>query len=45
VLAVNLVLLPKPIRPNWFIRIGLVLGGMFFGALSIISTLKLLGRI
>jgi len=45
VLAVNLVLLPKPIRPNWFSRIGLVLGGLFFGTLSVISTLKLLDRI
>ena len=45
VLAVNVFLLPKPIRPNWFIRISLVMGGMFFTALSVIATLKLLGRI
>jgi Mn2+/Fe2+ NRAMP family transporter len=45
VLAVNVILLPKPIRPNWFIRIGLVFGGLFFTALSVISFLKLLGRI
>jgi Mn2+/Fe2+ NRAMP family transporter len=45
VLAVNLILLPKPIRPNWFIRIGLMIGGLFFSALSVISTMKLLGRI
>jgi hypothetical protein len=43
VLAVNLFLLPRELRPNWFIRIGLVLGGLFFTALAVISTLKLLG--
>jgi hypothetical protein len=45
VLAVNVILLPKPIRPNWFIRIGLVIGGLFFTALSVIATMKLLGKI
>ena len=45
VLAVNCILLPKEIRPNWFIRIGLVIGGLFFSALSVISTMKLLGKI
>ncbi|MEX0643284.1 MAG: Nramp family divalent metal transporter [Pirellulales bacterium] len=45
VLAVNLILLPREIRPNWFIRIGLMLGGTFFMSLAIISTMKLLGRI
>jgi hypothetical protein len=43
VLAVNTILLPREIRPNWFIRIGLVIGGLFFSALSLISTLNLLG--
>jgi hypothetical protein len=45
VLAVNLILLPKELRPNWFIRIGLIIGGLFFTALTIISTMKLLGTI
>jgi hypothetical protein len=48
VLAVNTILLPKEIRPNWFIRIGLVLGGTFFAALTVITvmaTLKKLGYI
>ena len=45
VLAVNLVLLPKPLRPGWFIRIGMIVSGLFFMALSAITTLKLLGRI
>lgn len=43
VLAVNLILLPRELRPNWLIRIGLVFGGLFFSALAIISTLRLLG--
>jgi hypothetical protein len=45
VLAVNTILLPRPLRPNWFSRIGLVIGGLFFAMLSVISTMKLLGRI
>jgi hypothetical protein len=45
VLAVNCVLLPRELRPNWFLRIGLVLGGIYFTALSAVATLKLLGRI
>jgi hypothetical protein len=45
VLAVNVILLPREIRPNWFIRVCLVLGGVFFLALSAISFLKLLGKI
>jgi hypothetical protein len=43
VLAINLILLPRELRPNWFLRIGLVLGSIFFNALAVISTLKLLG--
>jgi hypothetical protein len=42
VLAVNLILLPRPLRPNWFIRCGLVLGGLYFTALAIISTMAML---
>ncbi len=42
VLAVNIWLLPRDLRPNWFLRIGLMLGGSFFTALAIIATLKLL---
>jgi hypothetical protein len=45
VLAVNCVLLPRELRPNWLLRIGLVLGGIYFTALSAVATLKLLGRI
>ena len=45
VLAANTLLLPKEIRPNWFIRVGLVFGGLFFLALAAISALKLLGYV
>ncbi len=45
VLAVNCILLPREIRPNWFIRCGLVAGGLFFTALSVIATMKLLGYV
>lgn len=45
VLAVNTILLPRELRPNWFIRLGLIFGGLFFLALAVISTLRLLGRI
>jgi hypothetical protein len=45
VLVVNLTLLPKPLRPGWFIRIGLVISGLFFMALSAVTTMKLLGRV
>jgi hypothetical protein len=45
VLAINTILLPKELRPNWGLRIGLVLGSAFFTALAVISTLKQLGYI
>jgi hypothetical protein len=42
-LVVNMVLLPKPIRPGWFARIGLALSGIFFLVLATITTLEALG--
>lgn len=45
VLAVNTILLPREIRPNWFIRCGLIVGGLFFTALTVIATMKLLGYV
>ncbi|MFO0790314.1 MAG: Nramp family divalent metal transporter [Pirellulales bacterium] len=39
VLAVNTILLPQPLRPNWFIRVGLIFGGIFFTALAVITTI------
>lgn len=44
-LVVNTTLLPKELRPNWFIRIGLVLAGIYFSALGVIASMKLFGFI
>lgn len=44
-LAVNTTLLPKELRPNWFVRIGLIFGGLFFVCLGIMSVLKMSGMI
>ena len=38
VLYVNLTLLPRELKPNWFIRISLVLAGTFFTAIAVITT-------
>jgi hypothetical protein len=40
---VNTVLLPKELRPGWFQRTGLALGGAFFLSLGVMSALKLAG--
>ena len=42
-LGVNSVLLPKPLRPGWGQRGGLVLAGCFFLSLGIMSAMKLAG--
>lgn len=42
-LAVNTFLLPPALRPNWLIRICLLVGGLFFTVLSVLSTLQKLG--
>lgn len=41
VLATNVILLPREFRPNWFIRVGLALGGLFFrlGRIAWLNTL------
>ncbi|MCI0332018.1 MAG: Nramp family divalent metal transporter [Planctomycetes bacterium] len=44
VLAVNLILLPRQLRPNWFIRFGLVFGGLYFTALAVIATVAAINR-
>lgn len=44
-LVVNTTLLPQQIRPNWAIRIGLVLSGVFFLCLGVMSVLKMTGVI
>jgi hypothetical protein len=39
-LAINLTLLPKPLRPGWAPRIGLVVGGVFFSVLATITAIE-----
>lgn len=41
VLAVNTLLLPKPIRPHWFSRVGLFLAGIFFITIAVLATIHL----
>jgi len=40
-LAIKSLLLPKPLRPNWFNRIGLILAGVFFTFLGIMASIQL----
>lgn len=40
-LIVNTTLLPPQLRPNWFVKIGLVLAGVYFAALGVIMTMDL----
>ncbi len=42
-LAINTLLMPKELRPGWGQRIGLVLAGVFFLSLGVMSVLKLAG--
>lgn len=42
VLAINTILLPKELRPGWFVRISLVLSGLFFWAIAIVSAIQIL---
>jgi hypothetical protein len=44
-LAVNTTLLPRELRPNWLIRIGLVFAGIFFAILGTLSVMKMSGVI
>ena len=41
-LALNMILLPRELRPGWFVRIGLVLSGCFFTALGTAAAYKAL---
>ena len=41
-LGVNLTMLPRELRPGWFVRIGMVLAGFFFFALAIFTTINTL---
>lgn len=42
-LTVNTTLLPKQLRPNWFIRCGLIFAGVFFVCLGFMSVMKMAG--
>lgn len=42
-LAINMTLLPRELRPGWFVRVALLLAGLFFVALATITALKTLG--
>jgi len=42
-IVINVTLLPKPIRPGWFVRICLALSGLYFFMLGVISVMKTTG--
>ena len=44
-LILNTVLLPRELRPGWFVRIAMMLGGIFFFLLGLAATLRELGQI
>lgn len=44
-LILNTVLLPRELRPGWFVRIAMALGGIFFFLLGLAATLRELGQI
>ena len=44
-LAVNVVLLPRELRPGWGTRIGLLATGLFFTVLAVVTTLNRLGMV
>lgn len=44
-LVINSTLLPWQLRPHWAIRIGLILGGVFFTFLGIMAALKQFGML
>lgn len=44
-LGVNLILLPRELRPGWFARCGLLLAGLFFNVMATVATLQAFGRL
>lgn len=44
-LAVNMILLPERLRPNWFVRISLLLSGAFFLFIAIVAALQKLNML
>jgi len=43
-IGVNTILLPKAIRPGWFMRIAMFLAGAFFLAMAVLATVQLLRK-
>ena len=43
ILRLNMALLPRELRPGWFVRIGLVATAIFFTLLATVGTLNKLG--
>ena len=43
--AINSFLLPRKLRPNLFVRAGLLLGGCYFLFLGVMAALKLAGAV
>ena len=44
-LAVNVLLLPQELRPNWFVRVSLFSAGLFFWVIATISALQKIGYV
>jgi Mn2+/Fe2+ NRAMP family transporter len=42
-LTINLTLLPKPLRPGWFVRIAMSLAGLFFFMLGVLTVMQKTG--
>jgi hypothetical protein len=42
-LVINRTLLPRELRPGWFPKVGLALGGFFFISMAMLTTLVKLG--
>jgi hypothetical protein len=42
-LVINLTLLPKELRPGWFVRVALFVAGLFFWIIATMSALNKLG--
>jgi len=42
---INMTLLPKQLRPNWFVRLSLSFSGVFFLSVATVSALYQLGML
>ena len=43
-LYINRTLLPRELRPNWFMQLGIIICGLFFFAISGIVLVNLVGK-